>query len=79
MDYRAAGGCAVAAPRWGRRLDRLGLAAEFQGNGFWWLVSVLVFPAVITASVLIGALLGGLELDVDMVPAFVAALLTGLF
>jgi len=57
----------------------LGLRPNFRGNGFWWLVSVLVFPAVITTSVLIGALLGGLELDVDMVPAFVAALLTGLF
>lgn len=57
----------------------LGLRPNFRGNGFWWLVSVLVFPAVITTSVLIGALLGGLELGVDMVPAFVAALLTGLF
>ena len=29
-------------------------------------VSILVFPAVITIPVLIGALLGGLELDVNM-------------
>jgi len=56
----------------------LGLRPNFRGNGFWWLVSVLVFPAVITTSVLIGALLGGLELDVDMLSAFRAALLTGL-
>jgi membrane protease YdiL (CAAX protease family) len=55
-----------------------GLRPNFKGNGFWWLVSVLVFPVVITLSVLIGALLGGLELDVNMFPAFVAALLPGL-
>jgi membrane protease YdiL (CAAX protease family) len=56
----------------------LGLRPSFRGNGFWWLVSVLTFPAVITISVLIGALLRGLELNVNMLPAFVAALLPGL-
>jgi membrane protease YdiL (CAAX protease family) len=55
-----------------------GLRPNFKGNGFWWLVSVLVFPVVITISVLIGALLRGLELDVNMFSAFAAALLTGL-
>jgi membrane protease YdiL (CAAX protease family) len=58
--------------------DDLGLRPNFKGNGFWWLVSVLVFPAVITLSVLIGALVGGLGLDVNMLSAFAAALLTGL-
>lgn len=58
--------------------DDFGLRPNFKSNGFWWLVSVLIFPAVITISVLIGALLGGLELDVTMSSAFVAALLTGL-
>lgn len=58
--------------------DDFGLRPNFKSNGFWWLVSVLIFPAVITISVLIGALLGGLELDVNMSSAFVAALLTGL-
>lgn len=58
--------------------DDFGLRPNFKGNGFWWLVSVLVFPVVITMSTLIGALLGGLELDVNMFPAFVAALLPGL-
>jgi membrane protease YdiL (CAAX protease family) len=55
-----------------------GLRPNFKGNGFWWLVSILVFPAVITISVLIGALVGGLKLDVNMSSAFIAALLTGL-
>ena len=55
-----------------------GLRPNFKGNGFWWLVSGLVFPVVITISVLLGALLGGLELDVNMLSAFVAALLPGL-
>ena len=54
-----------------------GLRPNFKGNGFWWLVSVLVFPAVLTLSVLIGALSGGLELDVSVSSALAAALLTG--
>ncbi|MFC1960846.1 type II CAAX prenyl endopeptidase Rce1 family protein [Chloroflexota bacterium] len=58
--------------------DDFGLRPNFKGNGFWWFVSVLIFPAVITISVLIGALLGVLELDVNMFSAFVTALLTGL-
>jgi membrane protease YdiL (CAAX protease family) len=55
-----------------------GLRPNFKSNGFWWLVSVLIFPAVITISVLIGALLGGLALNVNMFAGVVGALLTGL-
>lgn len=55
-----------------------GLRPNFKSNGFWWIVSVLVFPVVITISVLIGILLGGLELDVNMLSVFMAALLPGL-
>jgi membrane protease YdiL (CAAX protease family) len=55
-----------------------GLRPNFKGNGFWWLVSFLVFPMVIIISVLIGTLLGGLELDVNMLSVFIAALLPGL-
>ena len=55
-----------------------GLRPNFKGNGFWWLVSVLVFPVVITISVLLGALLGGLALNVNMFAGVVGALLTGL-
>ncbi len=55
-----------------------GLRPNFKGNGFWWFVSILVFPAVITISVLLGALLGGLALNVNMFAGFVGALLTGL-
>jgi len=58
--------------------DDFGLQPNFKGNGFWWLVSIFVFPMVVTISVLIGALLGGLELDVNMLSVFVAALLPGL-
>lgn len=56
----------------------LGLRPNFRGNGFWWLVSILVFPVVITISVLVGAMVGGLKLDVKMSSVFVAALLAGL-
>jgi len=52
-----------------------GLRPNFKGNGFWWLVSVLVFPVVITLSVLIGTLFGGLEVDMNLSSTFVAALL----
>jgi membrane protease YdiL (CAAX protease family) len=55
-----------------------GLRPNFKGNGFWWLVSILVFPAAITISVLIGALLGGLELNVNMSSVLVTMLITGL-
>ena len=54
-----------------------GLRPNFKGNGFWWLVSILVFPVVITLAVLLGVLLGGLELDLSMSSVFVAALLPG--
>jgi membrane protease YdiL (CAAX protease family) len=55
-----------------------GLRPNFKGNGFWWLVSILVFPVVIAISVLLGALLGSLDLYVSMSSAFVAALFAGL-
>ena len=55
-----------------------GLRPNFKGNRFWWLVSILVFPVVITISVLIGTLSGGLELDVNMLSVFMATLLPGL-
>jgi membrane protease YdiL (CAAX protease family) len=58
--------------------DNFGLRPNFKGNGYWWLVSIFVFPVVITSSVLIGTLLGGLEQDVNMLSVFVAALIPGL-
>jgi membrane protease YdiL (CAAX protease family) len=56
----------------------LGLRPRFRGNGFWWWASVLVFPVSLTVSVGLGALLGGIELDVGLSPAFAAALLPAL-
>ncbi|MFC1936034.1 type II CAAX prenyl endopeptidase Rce1 family protein [Chloroflexota bacterium] len=58
--------------------DDFGLRPNIKGNGFWWLVSILIFPVVITISVLIGALFGGLELDTNLFPVFAAALLPAL-
>jgi len=55
-----------------------GLRPMFKGNGFWWLVSVLVFPVVITISVLFGSLVGGLSLNMNKLSGVVGALLTGL-
>jgi len=55
----------------------LGLRTNFKGNGFWWLVSLLIFPVVITLTVLLGSLLGGLKLNLAMLPAFITALLPG--
>lgn len=56
----------------------LGLRPNFKGNGFWWLVSILIFPVVITISTLFGALVGGISFNMNMVPDVVGALLTGL-
>lgn len=58
--------------------DDLGLRPNFKGNGFWWIVSIFIFPVVITISILIGALFGGLKLDGNMLPVFLSAILTGL-
>lgn len=55
-----------------------GLKPNFKGNGFWWLVSVMVFPIVIVLTLILGVLLGGLRLDGIMVPTFVGVLLSGL-
>jgi membrane protease YdiL (CAAX protease family) len=55
-----------------------GLRPKFKGNGFWWLISVLIFPVVITISVLLGSLLGGLELDMNKLPGISNMLLTAL-
>jgi membrane protease YdiL (CAAX protease family) len=54
-----------------------GLRPNFKRNGFWWLVSILVFPAVITVVVSLGVLLAGLGMDANMFSVFAAALLPG--
>lgn len=53
----------------------MGLRPNFRGNGFWWLVSILIFPVGITLSVMLGGLFGGLELNMNMFSIFVAMLL----
>lgn len=53
----------------------LGLRPKFKGNGSWWLVSLLVFPAVILITIIFGTLLGGMDLDAALMPTFIAALL----
>ena len=55
-----------------------GLRPRFKGNGFWWLISVLVFPVVITISVLLGSFLGGLKLNFNMLSGVVGLFLTAL-
>jgi membrane protease YdiL (CAAX protease family) len=55
----------------------IGLRPNFKGNRFWWLVSIFIFPVVLTLSVLIGTLLGGIELNMMLISAFTAALLPG--
>jgi membrane protease YdiL (CAAX protease family) len=54
--------------------DDFGLRPNFKGNGFWWLATILIFPVVFTISILVGVILGGLELDMNMLPVFGAAL-----
>jgi membrane protease YdiL (CAAX protease family) len=54
-----------------------GLRPNFKGNAFWWLVSLLLFPILITIIVLMGALFGGLVVNGNLFSTFLAALLTG--
>jgi membrane protease YdiL (CAAX protease family) len=56
----------------------LGLRPRFKGNGFWWWAGVLFFPLSLALSVGLGALLGGLELDVGLLPTLAGALLPAL-
>ncbi len=56
--------------------DDFGLRPNFKGNGFWWLVSILIFPVIITATLLIGGLLGGLALDGNLFRGVTTPLLT---
>ena len=44
----------------------LGLRPNFKGKGFWWLVSILVYPVTITVTVVLGQLLNGLWLDINL-------------
>ena len=53
----------------------LGLRPNFRGNGFWWLVSILVYPVIITLSVVLGAVLGGLSLDTTLLGGITATTL----
>ena len=56
----------------------LGIRPNFKGNGFWWWVSILVFPVVITITVLIGIWLGGIALNTNLLSEFLAAAFAGL-
>lgn len=58
--------------------DDFGIKPNFKGNGFWWLVSILIFPVVNIISVLLGLLVGGIELDGNKFSAFFPAILAGL-
>jgi membrane protease YdiL (CAAX protease family) len=57
--------------------DDFGLRPNFKGNGFWWLVTLFLFPILITIIVLIGALSGGPVVNGNLISSFVAALLIG--
>jgi hypothetical protein len=43
-----------------------GLRPNFKGNGFWWMVSILIFPVTITVTLVLGGLFNRLSLNVDM-------------
>ena len=53
----------------------LGIRLNFKGNGFWWLVSILIFPVAIGITIILGMLIGGLEMDATLISGFPAALL----
>lgn len=55
-----------------------GLRPNFKGNGFWWLVSLLVFPAVFALIMLAGRLFGGLQIDQNLTTTFVSGIAAAL-
>jgi membrane protease YdiL (CAAX protease family) len=54
-----------------------GLRLNIKGKGFWWLISILVFPFVIAISIIVGIFFGGLKVDMSMASVFVAMLVPG--
>ena len=53
-----------------------GLRPRFKGNGFWWMVSILIFPIVILLIVLVGTITGGIDLDTSLLANAPTALIT---
>lgn len=56
----------------------LGLRPNFNGNHLWWWVSILIFPVIITLTILLGTVTGGLVLNTNRIGDFTGALLAGL-
>jgi membrane protease YdiL (CAAX protease family) len=54
-----------------------GLRLNIKGKGFWWLISILVFPFVFAISIIVGIFFGGLKVDMSMASVFVAMLVPG--
>ena len=53
-----------------------GLRPRFKGNGFWWLVSIFIFPVVILLIVLLGTSAGGVDTDTTLLANAPAVLIT---
>ena len=53
-----------------------GLRPNFKGNGFWWLVSIFIFPIVILLIVLAGSITGGIDLNTSLLASAPTALIT---
>jgi membrane protease YdiL (CAAX protease family) len=55
-----------------------GLKPNFKNNWLWWLVGLLIFPVVITVSILLGTLVGGVTVDTSSLSSLPGALLMAL-
>jgi membrane protease YdiL (CAAX protease family) len=55
-----------------------GVRPNFKGNGYWWLASILIFPGVLSLTVVFGLIIGGIEVDTNVLPRFRSLLLAAL-
>lgn len=58
--------------------DDFGLRPNFKGNGFWWLVNILILPVVILITVLIGVVSNSLTLDSNNLSSWISLMVMGL-
>lgn len=55
-----------------------GLRPNLKGRGFWWLVSLFIFPVALLITVITGLIFGGTEVNPNVLPGFGSLLLAAL-
>lgn len=55
-----------------------GVRPNFKGNVYWWLASILIFPVVLSLTVVFGLIFGGIEVETNVLPRIGGLLLAAL-